>query len=143
MSDRIPFPPGPRHLSGGGVVFDVFVRPSGFVVVDEAQIRAIQRRCRYRRIGRSAAWVGRRIATRRAALLMAGLVLASVALWPATLGSGSGLPADAAAAYASAEPAQSMDALSESARVSGVNAPVRARTAGPEDRRMIRPPWRE
>jgi hypothetical protein len=89
MSDRIPFPPGPRRLSGGGVAFDVFVRPSGFVVVDEAQIRAIQRRCRYRRISRGAAWVGRRIATRRAALLMAALALASVALWPATLGFGS------------------------------------------------------
>ena len=97
MSDQNPFPPGPGRLSGGGVAFDVFVRPSGLVVVDETQLRAVQRRRRRRQIGRGAAWVSQRIATRRAGLLLAALALASVAVWHATLASGS--LADAAALF--------------------------------------------
>src|SRR5215207_8270214 len=95
MGDQNPFPPGPGRLSGG-VAFDIFVRPSGLVVVDEAQLRAIQRRRRRQQIGRGAAWASQRIATRRAGLLLAALALACVAVWPATL-------ADAAAISASAE----------------------------------------
>jgi len=35
MPDQNLLPPGPGRLTGG-VAFDVFVRPSGFVAVDEA-----------------------------------------------------------------------------------------------------------
>ena len=59
MPDQNLLPPGPGRLTGGGVAFDVFVRPSGFVAVDEAQLRAIQRRHRRRLIGQGVAWVGK------------------------------------------------------------------------------------
>jgi hypothetical protein len=94
MPDQNLLPPGPGRLTGG-VAFDVFVRPSGFVAVDEAQLRAIQRRHRRRLIGQGVAWVGRRVTNRRAGLLVAALALASAAIWPAPLRSGS--LADAAA----------------------------------------------
>src|SRR3954463_9717396 len=89
MSDQNPFPPGHGRLSGGGVAFDVFVRPSGLVVVDEGELRAIQRRPPRGQVGGGGAGVSQRIAPRRPVLLLAALALASVAFWPATLASDS------------------------------------------------------